>query len=59
MGFAGLAIPNFMLALIIMYMLFKYFGLSVGGLFRHPEFIDAPWSMGPGGQPPDTYLGSP
>ena len=44
MGFAGLAIPNFMLALIIMYMLFKYFGLSVGGLFS-PEFIDAPWSM--------------
>ena len=44
MGFAGLAIPNFMLALIIMYFLFKYFGLSVGGLFS-PEFIDAPWSM--------------
>jgi peptide/nickel transport system permease protein len=44
MGFAGLAIPNFMLALIIMYFLFKYFGLSVGGLFS-PEFINAPWSM--------------
>lgn len=43
-GFAGLAIPNFMLALIIMYFLFKFFGLSVGGLFS-PEFINAPWSM--------------
>lgn len=42
-GFAGLATPNFLLALIIMYILYKYFGISVGGLFS-PEFIDAPWS---------------
>ena len=44
LGFAGLATPNFILALIIMYVLYKYFGLSVGGLFS-PEFLDAPWSL--------------
>jgi peptide/nickel transport system permease protein len=44
-GFAGLATPNFMLALILMYILFRYFGLSVGGLFS-PEYVGAPWSLG-------------
>jgi peptide/nickel transport system permease protein len=43
-GFVGLAIPNFMLALILMYVSFKYFGQSVGGLFS-PEFVNAPWSI--------------
>jgi peptide/nickel transport system permease protein len=43
-GFAGLATPNFMLALILMYILFRYFNLSVGGLFS-PEFASAPWSL--------------
>ena len=42
-GFIGLAIPNFLLALILMYIGFRYFGQSVGGLFS-PQFIDAPWS---------------
>jgi peptide/nickel transport system permease protein len=42
-GFVGLAIPNFLLALVLMYVGFKYFGQSVGGLFS-PEFIDAPWT---------------
>lgn len=42
-GFIGLATPNFMLALVLMYVGFRYFGLSVGGLFS-PDFIDAPWS---------------
>ncbi len=32
-GFIGLAIPNFLLALILMYFGFRYLGLSVGGLF--------------------------
>ena len=44
-GFIGLAIPNFMLALILMYVFFKYFGLSVGGLFSN-EYATAPWSLG-------------
>jgi peptide/nickel transport system permease protein len=43
-GFLGLAIPNFMLALILMYIGFKYFGASVGGLFS-PEFQLEPWSL--------------
>ena len=43
-GFIGLAIPNFLLALIIMYFGFKWFGLSVGGLFS-PEYALEPWSL--------------
>ncbi len=43
-GFVGLAIPNFLLALVLMYVSFKYFGQSVGGLFS-PEYIEAPWSI--------------
>ncbi|HTE36454.1 MAG TPA: ABC transporter permease, partial [Reyranella sp.] len=42
-GFTGLAVPNFLLALILMYAGFRYFGLSIGGLFS-PEFAQAPWS---------------
>ena len=30
-GFVGLAVPNFLLALVMMYVSFKYFGQSVGG----------------------------
>ena len=44
-GFAGLAIPNFLFALILMFMFYKYFGLSVGGLFS-VEYARASWSMG-------------
>lgn len=44
-GFLGLATPNFMLALIFMYIAFTVFGQTVGGLFA-PEYISAPWSMG-------------
>ena len=43
-GFLGLAIPNFILALALMYIGYKYFGLSVGGLYS-PEFADADWSF--------------
>jgi len=42
-GFVGLAIPNFLLALILMYIAFKEYGMVVGGLFS-PEFEGAPWS---------------
>jgi peptide/nickel transport system permease protein len=45
MGFIGIAIPNFMLALILMWIGFKYFNMSIGGLFS-PQYVDAPWSMG-------------
>jgi peptide/nickel transport system permease protein len=42
-GFIGLAIPGFMLALIVMYVGFKYFDANVGGLFSI-EYANAPWS---------------
>jgi len=44
-GFAGLATPNFLLALILMFLFYKYFGLSVGGLFS-PEYAKESWSIG-------------
>ena len=43
LGFIGLAVPNFLLALILMYLGFRYLGLSVGGLFS-PDLAQAPWS---------------
>ena len=45
LGFVGLATPDFMLALIFMYLSFAYLGWSVGGLFS-PEYINTPWSAG-------------
>ncbi len=45
LGFAGIAVPNFLLALIFMFIFFKYFGWSVGGLFS-PEYQVASWSFG-------------
>jgi len=45
LGFIGLAIPNFLLALILMYFGFRYLGLSVGGLFS-AEYAQAAWSWG-------------
>jgi len=44
LGFIGLAIPNFLLALILMYFGFRYLGLNVGGLFS-AEYVQAPWSL--------------
>jgi peptide/nickel transport system permease protein len=43
-GFIGLAIPGFLLALVVMYIGFAYFGANVGGLFS-PDLAEAPWSM--------------
>ena len=43
-GFAGMATPNFLFALVLMYVFYKYFGLSAGGLFS-PEYQLAPWSI--------------
>ena len=42
-GFVGLATPNFILALLLMFFFFKSFGLSIGGLFS-PEYLLQPWS---------------
>lgn len=45
-GFIGLAVPNFLLALILMYLTYLYFpDLGIGGLFS-AEYQMAPWSWG-------------
>lgn len=43
-GFLGLAIPNFMLALVLMWIGFSVFEQDVGGLFS-PEYKNAPWDL--------------
>lgn len=45
MGFLGLAIPNFLLALAIMVFGYRVLGLNVGGLFS-PEYTGVEWSWG-------------
>jgi peptide/nickel transport system permease protein len=44
-GFIGLAVPNFLLAIIFIYVSSRYFGGNVGGLFS-PQYELAPWSIG-------------
>jgi peptide/nickel transport system permease protein len=44
-GFLGLAIPDFLLALVMMYFAWDWFGFSIGGLFS-PDYVEAPWSTG-------------
>jgi peptide/nickel transport system permease protein len=44
LGFFGLAVPSFLLALVLMYFGFVFFGASVGGLFS-ASFEHAPWSF--------------
>ena len=43
-GFVGLAVPSFMLALVLMYFGFTLFNLDIGGLFSD-EYSQAPWSL--------------
>ena len=43
-GFIGIAIPNFLFALILLYVYFVYTGDVVLGLFS-PQFQFAPWSL--------------
>lgn len=42
-AFIGLAIPNFLLALILMYLAYRFFGISIDGLFSS-QYVNAPWS---------------
>ena len=44
LGFLGLATPDFLLALILMYFTFAYLHINVGGLFS-PENVTAPWTL--------------
>ncbi|HNR00093.1 MAG TPA: ABC transporter permease [Trueperaceae bacterium] len=43
LNYVGLATPNFMLALVLMWVAFDKFGVTVTGLFS-PQYIDAAWS---------------
>ncbi|MEM8852885.1 MAG: ABC transporter permease [Pseudomonadota bacterium] len=44
LGYFGLAVPNFLLGLILLFLMNEWFGVSVGGLMA-PEFIDKPMSI--------------
>jgi peptide/nickel transport system permease protein len=44
LNYVGVATPNFMLALILMWGAFAYFGIGVTGLFSS-EYVEAPWSV--------------
>jgi len=44
LGFVGLATPNFLLALVLLYIANVFFGTSIGGLMD-PQYIDQPWTL--------------
>ena len=44
LGFVGLGLPNFLLAIILLFLFIKFFGISVIGLFS-PEFMGQAWSL--------------
>jgi peptide/nickel transport system permease protein len=43
-GYVGLATPNFLFALTLMYFANVEFGLAIGGIMD-PEYLDKPWSL--------------
>jgi len=43
LGFVGVSLPAFLLALVVMYIHFKYLGVTLGGLFSS-EYVNAPWT---------------
>lgn len=45
LGFIGLATPNFLLALVMLYLANIWFGTSIGGLMD-VQYMDQPWSFG-------------
>ena len=44
LGFSGLAVPDFLLGLVLMYAAFAYFDQSVGGL-NSADYANAPWDL--------------
>jgi peptide/nickel transport system permease protein len=44
-GFLGLATPNFLLALVLLFLANVWFGTSIGGLMD-PQYLDHPWTWG-------------
>ncbi len=45
LGFLGLATPNFLLALVLLYLANVWFGTTIGGMMD-PKYLDEPWSLG-------------
>ena len=45
LGFIGMAAPPFLLALLVMMLASRWFGMSIGGLFS-PRYVAEPWSWG-------------
>lgn len=43
-GFIGLAVPNFLLALVLMYSVYRFTGQAISGLYS-AQYADAPWSL--------------
>ena len=43
LGFLGLAIPSFLLALVLLYLANVYLGISIGGLMD-PQYVNQPWT---------------
>jgi peptide/nickel transport system permease protein len=44
LGFLGLATPNFLLALVLLYLANVWFGTEIGGLMAD-QYLDQPWSF--------------
>jgi len=44
LSFIGLGLPNFMIALILLWLAFTQWGVALTGLFS-PEYMNAPWSL--------------
>ena len=57
LGFIGLAIPNFLLALIVMYFGLRLFGMNVGGLFSADQQL-APWTWAQARRPAAASAGA-
>jgi peptide/nickel transport system permease protein len=45
LGFIGLGVPSFLLALVGLWVAYRYFGVDLAGLFSD-QYIEAPWSWG-------------
>lgn len=44
LGFVGLGLPDFMVALILLWIGFRYFDVNLSGLFSD-QYVEAPWSL--------------
>jgi peptide/nickel transport system permease protein len=43
-SFIGLGLPNFLIALVLLWVAFDYWGVALTGLFS-PQYVDAPWGF--------------